>query len=142
MKHLIIITFFVFATLMIGCHRNVPLGGRITFADNGEPLTMGTIGFVSGGSQARGDIGTDGRYNLGFQTMNDGLPKGEYKIYIQAVQVEILTGPDADGNGQPDMIGRKDIPLIAKKYANPETSGLIFSADGKTKTFDIVVDRP
>jgi hypothetical protein len=134
---LIIIVLF-----MIGCNRNVPLGGRITFADNGEPLTEGTIGFVSGTNQARGEIGKDGKYTLGFETEGNGLPKGEYKVYIQALRIEIQRGKDdKDGDGEPDIIGRTETPLIAEKYAKPETSGLVFTADGKTKTFDMTVER-
>jgi hypothetical protein len=128
---------------IIGCNQNVPLSGRITFADNGEPLTEGMIAFVSGTNQARGEIGKDGKYMLGFEAEGNGLPKGEYKVYIQALHIELQRGKDdKDGDGEPDIIERKETPLIAKKYANPETSGLVFTADGKTKTFDITVERP
>ncbi|MDR1483858.1 MAG: hypothetical protein LBT09_03445 [Planctomycetaceae bacterium] len=126
---------------MIGCSQNVPLSGRITFADNDEPLSAGTIAFVSGTSQARSEIGKDGKYQLGFEREGSGLPKGEYKVYIQALHVKIQTGKDDNGDGEPDIIGRTETPLIAKKYATPETSGLVFIADGKTKTFDIKVER-
>ena len=138
MKHIISLLILAF---LCGCSTNVPLSGRITFEDTGEPLTMGTIAFVSGNHQARSDIDADGRYILGFQKTGDGLPKGEYQIYIQAVQVEYITGTKLDAYGQPEVIDRKDIPLIANKYRNPETSGLTFTADGKTKTFDIKVER-
>jgi len=102
---------------------------------------MGTIAFVSGNHQARSNIDADGRYNLGFLKAGDGLPRGEYQIYIRAVRVEVTTGTSVDAYGQPEVIGRNDIPLIADKYRNPETSGLTFTADGKTKTFDIQVER-
>ncbi|MDR1960151.1 MAG: hypothetical protein LBQ54_14090 [Planctomycetaceae bacterium] len=136
----IIVTLFV-SIACIGCSNNVPFGGRITFEDNGEPLPEGTIGFVSGTNQARGDIDKDGKYTLGFEAEGNGLPKGEYKVYIQAVQVELQTGPDKNGDGDPDIIGRKETPLIAKKYANPDTSGLTVTVDGKTNVFDIKVER-
>jgi hypothetical protein len=143
MKALTTMTFlFVTITIISGCGQNVPLSGRITFSDTGEPLPLGTIGFTDGKIQARSDIDADGKYTLGFLSAGDGLPKGEYKIYIQAVRVEMQTGPDTDGDGQPDIIDRKEIPLIAQKYASPESSGLTFTADGKTKTFDITVEKP
>jgi hypothetical protein len=126
---------------MIGCSQNVPLSGRITFADNGEPLSEGAIAFVSSTNQARSEIGKDGNYKLGFEREGNGLPKGEYKVYIQALHVELQRGNDSDGDGEPDIIRRIETPLIAKKYATPETSGLVFIADGKTKTFDIKVER-
>lgn len=141
MKHfisLIILSVLFFS----GCSRNVPLGGRITFADNDEPLTMGSIAFVRGSHQARSDIDGDGRYNLGFQKAGDGLPKGEYKIYIQAVKVDLITGAGKDAYGEPVVIDRKETPLIADKYKNPETSGLTYTADGTGKMFDIKVERP
>ncbi|MDR3109276.1 MAG: hypothetical protein LBU65_06255 [Planctomycetaceae bacterium] len=140
MKHLLIITLFVSLSL-IGCSGNVPMGGRVTFEDNGEPLTEGTIGFVSGTNQARGDIDKDGKYTLGFQSEGNGLPKGEYKVYIQAVRVELQTGTAKDAYGEPVITGRKETPLIATKYANADTSGLTITVDGKTKTFDIKVER-
>ncbi|MDR1477559.1 MAG: hypothetical protein LBJ00_01300 [Planctomycetaceae bacterium] len=141
MKHIFIIVTLIVCTTFVGCSGNVPLGGRITFTDNGEPLSEGTIGFVSGTNQARGDIDKDGKYTLGFQSAGNGLPKGEYKIYIQAVQVELQMGADENGDGEPDIVDRKETPLIDKKYANPDTSGLTFTVDGKTKTFDIKVER-
>jgi hypothetical protein len=62
---------------LIGCSANVPLGGRVTFEDNGEPV----------------------------------------------------------------ITGHKETPLIAAKYANADTSGLTFTVDGNTNTFDIKVER-
>ena len=140
MKHFTTIILLI-ALCICGCAKNVPLGGRITFEDNGEPLTMGTIAFVGGSHQARSDIDADGRYNLGFQKEGDGLPKGEYKIYIQAIQVENITGPNKDEHGDNVVIGRKETPLIADKYKNPETSGLTYTADGSGRAFDIKVER-
>jgi len=138
MKHFVTI-IILSAVCLFGCSPNVPLGGRITFEDNGEPLPIGTIGFVSGNHQARSDIGSDGRYRLGFQREGDGLPKGEYKIYIQSVQLELTMGPSPDGDEV--VLARKEIPLIADKYKSPETSGLTYTADGTAKTFDIKVER-
>ena len=142
MKYLLLIITLLVLLPLIGCSSNVPLGGRVTFADNGEPLTEGTIAFVSGTHQARSEIDEDGKYTLGFQAEGDGLPKGEYKVYIQAVRVELQRGTEKDAYGEPVIVGRKETPLIAAKYANPDTSGLIFTVDGKTQTFDIKVERP
>jgi hypothetical protein len=142
-KVLFFVTLIISVTLIVsGCARQVPLGGRITFSDNGEPLTEGSIGFVRGSVQARSDIDADGRYNLGFAADGDGLPKGEYQIYIQAVRIEYQYGPNKNRDGNPEVIDRKEIPLIAKKYSSAETSGLTFTVDGKNSTFDIQVERP
>jgi hypothetical protein len=143
MKHLLIILALLISVTLItaGCSRQVPLGGRITFEDNGEPLTEGAIAFVSGTHQARSEIDKDGKYTLGFQGESDGLPKGEYRVYIQAVHVETQRGTEKDAYGEPVIVGRTETPLIAAKYTSPDTSGLTFTVDGKTKTFDIEVER-
>ena len=141
MKHFLT-TILLAAVCFCGCSSNahVPLSGRITFEDNGEPLTTGSIAFVKGTDQARSEIDSDGRYTLGFLGASDGLPKGEYKIYIQAVHTEYVYGrPNADGEAE--VIDRIETPLIASKYRDPATSGLTFTADGKSRTFDIKVER-
>ena len=139
MKHFITIIILA-AVSLCGCSKNVPLSGRITFEDTGEPLTMGTIAFVQGAQQARSDIDSDGRYKLGFVKDGDGLPKGQYQIYIRAVRVEGTWGPvNADGYAEEIILAT--IPLIADRYKSPETSGLTFIADGKSRKFDIQVER-
>ena len=134
-------TTIILLIALCGCSKNVPLSGRITFEDTGEPLTMGTIAFVQGAQQARSDIDSDGRYKLGFVKDGDGLPKGQYQIYIRAVRVEGTRG-SVNADGYAEEIIHAAIPLIADRYKSPETSGLTFIADGKTKTFDIQVARP
>jgi hypothetical protein len=131
--------------LVAGCG-NVPLGGRVTFTDNGEPLTTGTICFVRGNQQATGKIDANGYYKVKFGAKS-GIPKGEYKICIQEADQEeaVPSGKTvvnmATGKSEPEMF-IKHTPLIAAKYANIETSGLALNVDGKTKTFDMTVDRP
>jgi hypothetical protein len=146
MKHLFIITSLLCTCSLLcicGCG-NVPLGGRITFSDTGEPLTTGTVCFVNGIEQANGKIDQDGHYKLDFGNER-GIPKGEYKIYIQAFGLEsIPTGGKylnpLTGKEEAEMF-MKQIPLIAVKYENIETSGLSFNVDGKKTTFDIQVER-
>ena len=139
MKHFLT-TILLTAVCLCGCSSNVPLSGRITFEDNDEPLTTGTIAFVKGADQARSDIDSDGRYKLGFLGASDGLPPGEYQIYIQAVHTEYVYGrPNADGEAE--VIDRIETPFIADKYRDPATSGLTFTVDGKSKMFDIKVER-
>jgi hypothetical protein len=77
MKHLFMSIALLVSLSLMGCSGNVPLGGRVTFEDNGSP----------------------------------------------------------------DIIGRKETPLIAAKYANADTSGLTFTVDGKANTFDIKGER-
>ena len=115
------------------------MGGTVTFSDDGTPLEKGTVAFSNGQHQARGDIGSGGKYTLGFLNANDGLPKGTYDVYItDAVLREERTVPGA-------RAGAKfwtETRLIDPKYEDPKKSGLSITVDGKEKTFDFKVDRP
>ncbi|MDR1479424.1 MAG: hypothetical protein LBJ00_10845 [Planctomycetaceae bacterium] len=139
------LTFSILLLFVVGCG-NVPLSGRVTFTDNGDPLGTGTICFVSGNQQATGKIDVNGYYKVNFGTKS-GIPKGEYKVCIQeadqeeAVQMGKIVLNPVTGKNEPETFIKRT-PLIAAKYANVETSGLEFTVDGKNKTFDIAVDRP
>jgi hypothetical protein len=139
------LTFSILLLFVAGCG-NAPLNGRITFTDNGEPLTKGTICFVSGNQQATGKIDANGYYSVNFGAKS-GIPKGEYKICIQEADNEeaVPTGETilnpTTGKNEPETFIKRT-SLIAAKYVNIETSGLKFTVDGKKKTLDITVDRP
>jgi hypothetical protein len=138
MKHFtIFLAFSLLLSLTAGCNRNVPMSGRVTFADNGEPLTVGTVVFAGTASQARGNIEPDGTFQLGFLGEKDGLPKGDYKVYIDNAN-RYENGEMVDGI----LSNQTVIPLISPKFADAETSGLSITVDGSTNTFDIQVERP
>ncbi|MDR1485334.1 MAG: carboxypeptidase-like regulatory domain-containing protein [Planctomycetaceae bacterium] len=146
MKHLFIITVSLLCICICvsGCG-NVPIGGRVTFSDNGEPLPTGTVCFVNGNQQGNGKIDASGYYKLDFGNKR-GIPKGEYKIYIEAFREEPETTGEktvnpATGKEEAEMFIKRT-SLIDAKYENIETSGLSMTVDGKTKTLDIKVDRP
>jgi hypothetical protein len=139
------LTFSILLLFVVGCG-NVPLGGRVTFTDNGEPLTTGTVCFVSGNQQATGKIDANGYYKVNFGAKS-GIPRGEYKVCIQEADQEeavptgeIILNP-VTGKNEPETFIKRT-PLLAAKYAKIETSGLKFTVDGKKKTLDINVDRP
>ena len=119
--------------LLVGCSKNVPMGGKVTFSDNGEPLTTGTVVFVSGSQQAKGYLNERGEYKLGFAKAGDGLPPGRYGVYI--------SGADRS-EGDRDSGTYKLIPLISAKQASLEKSELTIEVDGSKRRYDIVVDRP
>lgn len=126
------ICFMITLLVVVGCGRQVKMGGRVTFSDNGDPLTMGTVVFKTEIFQARGEINPDGSYQIGSFKYKDGLPRGTYQVYVTgAIQQEEGT----DGS-------TVEIPLIDMKYANPNKSGLTVTVDGSTKTFDFQIDRP
>jgi hypothetical protein len=111
------------------------MGGRVTYSDTGEPVEFGTVSFSSPTKQSRGEIKADGRYVIGTFGDKDGLPRGEYSVTVHAAKDEIES--DEDGYVT-KWVG---INLIDSKYRTPATSGLKVVVDGKTKTFDIQVER-
>ena len=119
--------FLIFPLLLCAaCSKNQPLSGQVTFRDDGSPVTEGVVTFTDGKSEARGKIAPDGKYVVGFEKETNGIPPGQYAVYIS-------------GAGKSD--GNVFISSIDVKYNEPKTSALTFTADGSTSTFDIQVDR-
>lgn len=119
-------------TLILGCgNGNRKMGGKISFSDTGEPLTFGTVAFSNESNQFRGNIQKNGQYTIGTLSDNDGLPKGDYQVSIDAVVFE-----GYNPKGRPI-----EKHVIDPKYRRPETSGLSITVDGSSKQFDIEVDR-
>jgi hypothetical protein len=143
MKQLFIITVSLLCICIIGCG-NVQISGRVTFSDTGEPLSTGTVCFVKGTEQGSGKIDSNGYYKVDFGNKR-GIPKGEYKIYIEAFHAEPETAGthvNLETGKEEAEILIKRTSIIAAKYENIETSDLSLKVDGKTKTFDIKIDRP
>ena len=132
MKKIIIIIFFLISAIAAGCGKgHVPMGGRVTFADSNEPLTTDAVVFIAQNFQSRGNLDKDGRYTIGSYTDTDGLPPGEYSVYVHgAVRYE------------EDEKGRiKTIVLVDPRFTDASTSGLKFHVDGTTRTFDFQVEK-
>jgi hypothetical protein len=119
----------LFLTLCIGCGGQSGVTGKVTFKEDGSPLTTGTVVFSKPQFQAYGSIGKDGTYTLGSYKANDGTQTGDYTVYITGAE----TTPQKEGE-----LGKS---LIDEKYANPETSGLKCAVKGTT-VFDITVEKP
>jgi len=125
---------------VVGCGKGfVGLSGRITYSDTGEPLEKGTVALTNDLIMARGVIGADGKYVIGSFTAGDGLPPGTYKVYITDA-VQLVGEPPKPGTPGPSKMP-EIIPLIDRKYASPDTSGMTLEVTAKTKTFDFQVDR-
>ncbi|MDR1479648.1 MAG: lipoprotein [Planctomycetaceae bacterium] len=132
--------YLLFALVVLtGCDNNVPLSGHVTFSDNGEVLTAGTVVFVNGATQARGEIQPNGSYVLGFEDIKNGLPSGTYSVYID--NANRYEGGELDANGIPKS-EQKIIPLINEKHTKIETAGLTVEVNGSLKKYDIKVERP
>jgi len=126
------ITLFLLAGL-VGCNNHVKLSGKVIYSDTNEPLEAGTVIFLAENEtfQARGEIEKDGTYVLATLRENDGLPPGNYRVYVNsAYRYETQeNGPTAE------------IRLITDKYTSPETSGLVCEVDRSTKKFEFQVER-
>ncbi|MDR0610759.1 MAG: hypothetical protein LBG58_11660 [Planctomycetaceae bacterium] len=133
--------FYCIFTLLLMCicgcgTGNQRLSGKVTFSDDGSPLTVGMVCFenAENGELGRGEIQSDGTYVVGFESDKNGIPKGTYKVFISnAIQEK---GFDTK-TGMP--VAEQ---LIDPKYSSAYASGLTFTADSKTKTFNITVERP
>jgi hypothetical protein len=124
--------FIVFLILLLqtGCGNNVGLGGKVAFED-GQPLTAGTVCFETSTYLARGTIRENGTYTVGSVTPTDGIPPGNYNVYISnAVK---YVGINEKTN---EEIWE---PFIDKKFTSADTSGLTIDVSASTKKFDIVV---
>lgn len=131
LKYVVLLGFCLL--FLAGCGAGkYKLGGKITFED-GSPLTDGIVVFQNGGFESRGTIQKDGTYVVGSLSENDGIPPGDYKVYI----VNANENKGMGANAMPILV-----PLIHSKFANPNTSGLTFKVDGSKKDFDIIVTKP
>ena len=130
--------------LIAGCSNNVSLNGKVTYSDDGSPVTRGTICFLKGGQIARGDIKEDGAFVVGFEKETNGLPPGKYAVFLTGTDKVTTTvvGKTVNSSGQEkDVVNITYEPQIAKKYESADTSGLTVEVNASTKVYDIVVDR-
>ena len=134
-----------FPLLFIGCSDNVQIRGTVTLTD-GTPVTLGSVIFENENAtfSARGDIQSDGSFRMGSQSERDGLPRGEYVVYISGamqtgspVQVQSISG--GVGGLVTEAISMPTFtPMIAPEYTSGSTSPLRFTVE-RSATFDIVV---
>ena len=123
---LLFLFFFV-----VGCGNNCSLKGKVVFSDDQTPLTSGTVCLVSDKGVARGTIDQNGNYVVGSVSTKDGLPPGNYRIYLTDTQlVETMPGGTIP----------KITNLIDQKYEKAETSGLTLEVKS-SMTHNIEVDR-
>jgi len=134
-----IVHCFLYVLLVIvisGCTGDkVPLKGKVTFKEDGSPLSRGTVCFEKDSFSARGTLSADGTYQVSSVKQNDGIPPGLYKVYIFGAEASI----DTPGGG---MMDARSTSLVATKYTSAETSGITFQVDGKNREFNFEVEKP
>ena len=145
MNYRSVLTILVFfsAIALTGCGGNSPLQGTVTFED-GSPLTVGTVNFVSDHALSRGEIRSDGTYRVGSLKETDGLPRGSYRVYItgavEPMQAGRELGRDSMGNPIQGMPSVRS--LINARYVTAETTPLVCEIPASGNRFDIVVTPP
>ncbi len=146
MKNNVLICFIISWVLLafVGCGRNCPVRGKVTFSDNGSPLTQGTIVFDNGKENGRAEINPDGSFVAGLQKPGNGLTKGTWNVSILGAEtrVEAKAVKQPLGGLSIPMTPESIILLIDEKYKRPETSGLSVTVDGSVSEFELKVDRP
>jgi hypothetical protein len=136
-------------TVLTGCGDDVgppdkpyPVRGKVTYKEDGSPVTKGTIWFVyesgpakEGGGfsnyEPRGQIQPDGTYQLSTAGENDGAPIGTYKVFIQEPTVE-------GTEGQGDQVEH----IVKEPYRTRETTPLTAEVKSGSNTIDIQVEKP
>jgi len=137
MSKIIPCLFCVFLLLAFsGCGGDkVSLKGKVTFKEDGSPLTSGMVCFETDTYRARGPLKPDGTYQVTSVKANDGIPPGTYKVYVFGAEVGV-----EETSGR--MNAARSVSLVARKYTNKETSGITVEVDAKTKQFDFQVEKP
>jgi len=127
MKYCSLAIFTLCLIIIAGCGSgHVSLKGRVTFSDDGSPLTVGSVILSKPNFESRGDLNDKGEFVMESLRPRDGIPPGTYGVSIVGATDYSLGGVQM---------------LIDPKWANPETSGMTIDVDRKTKYLEIKVDR-
>ena len=127
--------------VLTGCSENKQVKGKVMLTD-GTPVARGHVVFEKDGFSANGEIKEDGSYVMGSLKANDGLPPGEYTVYITgATQMgEGMSFQSMGGGGQTQTMTIPTLtPVIALIYTSAETSPLRCNVT-KSMTYDINVE--
>ena len=114
--------------VVAGCGKNKKLTGKVTFTD-GKPATTGMVIFRTDTFMANGEIKSDGTYKMSSERENDGIPPGDYQVYVSS----IFKSSQGGGAALP-------VSLCDPKFENPDTSGLTCKIPAPGNKFDIVLE--
>lgn len=132
----------VFVLCLTGCGNKAKVTGTVKFAD-GEPLTVGTVNFTDGTNLFRGEIQSDGTFEMRTIKPGDGVLKGTYKVYLTETlqfgetSTRVQKGPDGE-ELRIETIGNTT-SILDPKYSDPEQSGMTIDVKGNM-TYDITIE--
>ena len=139
-----LLAILLLGVITTGCGKNSPLRGTVTYED-GTPVTVGTVNFSSGTVLARGTIRSDGSFVVGTLKDADGLPSGEYKVYIQGAEVVIpnsVRNLGVDSMGTPVQSMPAFQQLVDRKYMCENQTPLVCMVPAPGNRFNVVVEKP
>ena len=131
-------TALMFGLFATGCGSSGPAMGRVsgTVKVNGQPLTKGTVTFISTDGNrpnATGALDSSGGYTLQTTEPGDGALVGTYKVAVSDVDASALN------TAMPGMPAPVAKSAIAKTYLDANASGLTatVAAGSNTQDFDL-----
>jgi len=128
-RYAFILLCLLVCLVVVGCGKNKKLTGKVTFTD-GTPAKSGKVIFLQGDNfMATGEIKPDGSYKMSSERENDGIPPGDYKVYVSS----IFKPPPAGVMAMP-------VSLCDPKFENPDTSGLKCKVPAPGNKYDIVLE--
>jgi hypothetical protein len=121
---------FLVLSVLAGCNSSgkYPVRGKVT-DKQGQPipgLEGSQIVFEGASTSSVGEIAADGSFTLFTDRPGDGVPPGEYQVYIPRRRID----PEREA---PQAIGAK--------FETPQTSDLKATVEPKANHFDFQVDR-
>jgi hypothetical protein len=135
-----------------GRPKTYPVTGTVTLG--GTPVDGATVIFVpksppqpgtQGPQAATGVTDAAGKYTLGTFAKGDGAVPGEYLVKVFKYPTPPQSNGSSGGGSEAEYVPPEEgapSPAVAKnllpeKYANEQTSGLSFTVEAKSNTFDI-----
>ena len=120
------------AMLLSGCGQT-KVTGTVSFPD-GSPLTTGTIIFEDDKNSYTATIKDDGSFKMGMLKDGEGIPPGQYRVAIMAVD------PESDNDVETQATSKARF-LTHPKYASSRTSGITYDVQ-KNMNITITVEKP
>ena len=127
----VVVLILLFVACSLGCGNQVKVNGRVTFAEDGSPLTIGSVCFEADGYSAQGLLDHNGNYQLTSIKQNDGVPPGKYKVFIDGALESV---------GQ-NRFGPLKTPILDRKYTDPHNPAYTFEVNRSNRVFDFTVER-